>query len=218
MGWIKNKPFFETLRANIGEMQSRGCLVFGPGGSGKSTIAKVLADRMGVKHIDIDECAYNEDRRELRPREEMMTALLKELEESDYFIVEGAQYFVPEVFADILDVAIFVDTPTQERVRRMENRYLERHGVANVADLHEQDKQVLEDAATYDREEEPFVSPRSRATDEAILQSLSCPVARIDGMRPVEESVENIIKNLEALKQKKKQKPDDATGAQLLMN
>lgn len=74
-------------------------VIFGNSGSGKSSLARALAGRHGVEHLDLDVIAWERERPGVRAAfEESGRALLRFIEASDGWVIEGC-------YAGLLSVA-----------------------------------------------------------------------------------------------------------------
>jgi hypothetical protein len=91
------------------------------------------------------------------------------------------------------DLVVFVSAPTELRLARLREREARRFGDANAQGgwRHEEAEAFFEWASHY---EDNSREGRNRARHETWLAALPCPVLRIDGSRPIEESVEAIAR------------------------
>ncbi|MDV2884768.1 AAA family ATPase [Alkalihalophilus pseudofirmus] len=100
--------------------------IIGSVGSGKTTLAKELAAKLNLPHIELDNVSW--ERRtsgDRRRTEEECAALLHTLVQSDQWIIEGVhtKEWVDTSFRNA-DLIIFLDTANHARLFRIMRRYL----------------------------------------------------------------------------------------------
>ena len=83
-----------------------------------------------------------------------------------------------------------IDVPKDIRLQRVKNRSYQKFGNRMLpgGDLHEQEEEFFH-----------FVESRKEEDVEEWLQSLSCPIIRVDGTRSVEENVILIVEQINIL-------------------
>ena len=84
--------------------------------------------------------------------------------------------------------AVLIDVPRKVRLQRVKDRSFQKFG-----------KRMLPGGNLYEREEKVFdlVSSRTEDTVEEWLKSISRPVIRIDGTKPVEENIRVIMQQMQ---------------------
>lgn len=84
---------------------------------------------------------------------------------------------------------MLIDVPKDIRLKRVKKRSFHKFG-----------SRVLPGGDLYEQEENFFDLVRSRAdnTVEEWVRSLSCPVIRVDGTKPVNENVKFIIEQIQS--------------------
>mgnify|MGYP002076444880 FL=1 len=82
-----------------------------------------------------------------------------------------------------------IDVPKDVRMRRVKNRSFQKFG-----------NRMLLGGDLYEQEERFFDLVKSRAgnTVEKWIQSLNCPIIRIDGTKPIEENINLVIKQIQS--------------------
>ncbi len=168
-----------------------GILLCGLNGAGKSTLGKALAEKLQYYFIDNEDLYFpRENPRDPyaspRSRKEVEGLLLQEITAHGNFVFTSVRGDY-EILSSCLGYAVLLHVPRELRLQRIRDRSFHRFGgrIAPGGDL-------------YDREERFFAFAAARAENfvEAWAQTLSCPVIRADGTRPVEENINFIIKEI----------------------
>ncbi len=165
-----------------------GILICGLNGVGKSTLGKLLAQRLGWQFIDnedlyfpkIDErYAYSDP----KSKEEVIRLLEERIEKDRRFVFAAVKGDYGEKLASLLDYAIVVEVPREIRLARVRERSFRRFG-----------ERIREGGDLAERENAWFSLVESRPEDyvETWLKSVICPVIRVDGTRPIEENVAHL--------------------------
>lgn len=158
--------------------------ILGASGSGTTTLGRALAARMGLVFLDTDDFFWLKTNprfltmRETGARKEMLGAALRAA--TGGWVLSGSLTGWGDVFVPRFDLVVFLTLPADIRLARIKARELERYDAAAIAPggaLHQQHREFLEWAARYDT---AGTEMRSRATHEAWLAQLSCPVLRLD--------------------------------------
>ena len=83
--------------------------VVGTSGSGKTTVAKAIADRMGIRHIELDAINWQPNWTEL-PKDEFRERVIEEIEDGDWTI-DGNYRVVRDVIWEKADTIVWLDMP-----------------------------------------------------------------------------------------------------------
>lgn len=103
-------------------------VIFGNSGSGKSSLAKALASRHGVEHLDLDVIAWEPERPGVRAAfEESERALLRFVEASDGWVIEGCYSGLLKVAAAHCTELIFLNPGVEACVENCKARPWEPH-------------------------------------------------------------------------------------------
>ena len=169
-----------------------GIIVCGLNGTGKSTLGKVLAEKLNFHFIDNESLYFPMvDHHYIyahpRTREEATKLLFDEIKIYENFVLTSVKGDYGEWFYPYLQYAVLIDVPKDVRLQRVKNRSFQKFGNRMLpgGDLHEQEEKFFE-----------FVTSRPESTVEEWIQLLSCPILRIDGTKPVEENVDFIINQI----------------------
>ena len=166
-----------------------GILICGLNGAGKSTLGRALADRLGYVFIDNEDLYFPKTDPAYafsgsRTKEEVVRLLEEKISRSSRFIFAAVKGDYGDNLISALDHIVLIDVPKETRSRRVRDRSFSRYG-----------KRILPGGDLYDRETAWFSLTDSRPDDyvTAWLDTVSCPVIRIDGTRPVEENIAYLV-------------------------
>ena len=166
-----------------------GILICGLNGTGKSTLGRMLADRMGYEFIDNEDLYFPKtDPLYMfsgpRSEEEVIQLLEERISENNRFIFASVRGNYGCRLIASLDRIILIEVPKQIRSQRVRDRSYQKFG-----------NRVLPGGDLYDRENKWFslteTRPETYVTDW--LETINCPLIRIDGTLPVEENVDYLV-------------------------
>ena len=173
----------------------RNIHIFGASGSGTTSIAKLLSNRLGYTHFDSDTYFWMPTANPFtmqRPSEECLELMKKDLSSTESWILSGSITGWAEELVPFFDLVVFVYVPQDIRLDRLKKREYERYGdeIFVGGTRQKAAKEFLEWAASYDSG--TFIG-RSLTKHEKWLEGLSCEVLRIEN-DSLEESVDTILK------------------------
>jgi len=166
-----------------------GILICGLNGTGKSTLGKMLAERMGYEFIDNEDLYFSKADSSYvfssaRSKEEVIRILEEKIRANKEFIFAAVKGNYGDKLITLLDHIILVEVPKQIRSQRIRDRSYQKFG-----------DRILPGGDLYDKESKWFLltdsRPESYVTDW--LEAVDCPVIRIDGTLPVEKNVDYLI-------------------------
>ena len=169
--------------------------VVGASGAGTSTIGQALECKYGYKWLDTDGYFWQKtDPPFIKslPHEERVKLMSAAVQEHPKCVISGSLCGWGDVFIPQFDLVVFVDTPTDIRIERLEKREAERFGerIRAGGDMYENHLDFIEWAKSYDTYDPP---KRCRGLHEEWFKSLPCQLLRLDGTKPVDELLELII-------------------------
>jgi len=169
-----------------------GIVICGGNGSGKSTIAREVANILNYKLMDMDSYYFPNKDSDYKygyslSTEEVTELLLTDMKTHKDFIMAAVTGDYGEEINSYYTLAIVIEAPLELRLERVINRSYIEFG-----------DRILPGGDLYEKEKEFFDMVASRPEDrvEKWLNTISCPIIRIDGTKPVIENVEHIIKIL----------------------
>ena len=169
-----------------------GILLCGLNGAGKSTIGRILAERMSWQFIDNEDLYFpKEDASYLfsnpRSKEEVIHLLEEKIEEDDRFVFAAVKGDYGEKLLTKLDYVVLIEVPKETRMERVKMRSARKFG-----------DRIQEQGDLADTENAWFSVVNSRPENFVTewLESVPCPVICIDGTAPVEENVDYLLRKL----------------------
>ena len=166
-----------------------GIQICGLNGCGKSTLGRALANRIGFHFIDnenlyFDSDQANEPYANPRPQEEVERLLMNEVSKYPNFVFAAVKGNYGKDIIPMYSYIIVIEVSKEIRSQRVRNRSFQKFG-----------SRMLMGGDLYKQEEAFFRMAESRQDDyvENWLQSVKCPIIRVDGTKPIEENVEYII-------------------------
>lgn len=170
----------------------KGILLCGCNGCGKSTLGRMLAQRLGFRFLDIEEYFFPKSDpdypyREARSREEVTALLAADTAKEEPFVLAAVRAdFGPEV-EDRFACAVLLTAPEEVRARRLRERSFGRFG-----------ERMRPGGDLYQAEEEFFRAAAALSPEEVTgwANTLSCPVIGTDSDRPAGKILDDIIERL----------------------
>lgn len=179
---------------------SRRIHIIGASGTGTSTLARSLADRLASQAFDTDDFFWLPSDPPFRMQRPVVDRLrLMEdvfLPRSDWILSGSLQSWGAPAMARVTHV-VFLTLSAAQRLARLRARERQRFGdrIAPGGDLEAAHRGFLDWAMAYD---EGAADGRSRAGHESWLATLDVPVIRMDSGRPVAELAERALASLDA--------------------
>ncbi len=186
----------------------QGIAIFGLNGSGKSTLAHALAKQIGYLEMDVEDYYFPEQRESRkwamennvgllyerhseeipfsnpRTRLDVQSAMLENMKRHPQFIISGVTMNWCDEILSRIGIAFWVQTPLEERIKRIQSREEKRFGTRVLAggDMFEQQMNFRK-----------MVENRNAQMVEESAMNLFCPVIVLDGTLPVEYNLEAIV-------------------------
>ncbi len=168
--------------------------ILGASGSGTTTLASALGHRWGCPHLDTDDFYWlptDPPYKTKRPRPERLRRLKLALHPPAW-VLSGSLCGWGDPLIPLFDLVVYLDTPSDIRLRRLARREAERYGRESVEPggwRYEASQAFLEWAARYD---EGGPDMRSKARHEAWLRPLPCRWITLSGTQEQAELVEAV--------------------------
>lgn len=173
--------------------------ILGASGSGTTTLGRALAKRLDSPHFDTDDFFWlpteppYQQSRTLTQRQDLLGTALAE---HGSWVLSGSLCGWGDMFIPLFDVVAFVWTPPHIRLARLEERERQRYGddaIAGGGHRHAAHAAFMAWAAAYENGD---LKMRSRQRHEHWLRELPCPVVRLDGRQPIEESLALLMESI----------------------
>lgn len=166
-----------------------GILVCGLNGAGKSTLGKALAEKLHFYFIDNEDLYFPKTDplytyASSHSRDEVEKLLLDEIKAHENFVFTSVKGDYGEAIRSFFQYIVLIAVPKDIRIQRVKNRSYQKFGDRMLpgGDLYEQEESFFD-----------FVKSRAENSVEEWVQTMNRPIIRIDGTRPIEESVKLII-------------------------
>jgi len=176
--------------------------VFGPSGSGTTTLGKTMSKKYNLSHFDADDYFWlptTPPYQKIRNKKERQELLFNSIDETDSWVISGSFCGWGDVFIPYFDLAIYLWVPTTLRIKRLEKREWNEFGqdILPGGIMHQNYKNFIKWASEYDY---GGTDMRSKKTHELWMSKLDCRILRIEGDYSIEETlklVDGKIKKLE---------------------
>ena len=174
---------------------ARGIIIFGPAGSGKTTLGKRVAEKLKYPYFDIDDYIWKMDVEKpfsvMYSRTEKIDRLMNDISKGDNFVMAGSMDSFNAPFVPLFDLAVHITASVEVRIQRIHKREYEIFGnrILIGGDLYEEHKQFLNNSAKYDEDD---ASP-SMKVHETWAKILPCKVIKISGEAALENSTKLIV-------------------------
>lgn len=169
-----------------------GIIVCGLNGCGKSTLGKVLAEKLGFYFIDNEnlffpKTASDYNRVLSRSHKEAEKSLMNEIRTHENFVFAAVKGDFGKEVLHFYNYAVLIDVPKEIRLQRVKQRSLQKFGdrILPGGDLYEQEKEFFD-----------TVSSRTERYVEDWAESLKCHVIRVDGTKSIGENITAITEQL----------------------
>ena len=179
--------------ANGESSEKRGILIMGLNGCGKSTLGRALADRLHCRFMDAEDFFFPAGQSNpyavSRTREEALSLLREDVRRHPRFVYASVSGPCDGEVEARCALAVVLSAPKEVRLNRIEAREAARFGT-----------RILPGGDMFAQQEafRAFVARRSEDDVEAHVARLSCPVLRLDAMRPIDENVAIIARFYQA--------------------
>ncbi|MBR5947388.1 MAG: AAA family ATPase [Clostridia bacterium] len=171
-----------------------GILICGLNGTGKSTLGKDLAEKLGYRFIDNEDLFFPKENDEYefanpRSKQEVITILENMISRDSRFVFAAVKGNYGDKFIYALESIILIEVPRQERHKRVRERSYRKFG-----------DRMKEGGDLFDKENHrlSIVDGRSEAYVTRWLEGVRCPVIKIDGTLPVSQNVEYLVSVLKS--------------------
>lgn len=170
----------------------KGILVCGLNGCGKSTLGRALAKELGFVFLDNEDLYFTRTENSAPyadpcTRDEAEKRLQEALNGCGSFVFAAVRGDYGREVVERMQCAVYMEVPAQIRRQRLRSRSFAKFGsrMLSGGDLYEAEEQFFQKAAL-----------RTDTYVEDWLQSLNCPVIRVDGTKPIAENVSYLVSKL----------------------
>ena len=171
----------------------RGIIIFGSAGSGKTTLGRMVAERLGYPYFDIDDYIWRTDTAVpftvMYSREEKAGRLMAAISAHEHFVMAGSMSSFHAPFDPLFDLAVHLTARAEVRVARAHERELAVYGerVLEGGDMYEEHQRFLENVTRYDTDGAPCLK-----THLEWAAALPCKVLSLNGEDALDQNAERI--------------------------
>ena len=172
-----------------------GIIIFGSAGSGKTTLGRMVAERLSFPYFDLDDYIWRKDA--ARPftvmysREEKISRLMGDISKGNHFVMAGSMDSFNAPFVPLFRLAVHVTASVETRLERIHKREYRSFGdrIMEGGDMYEEQQRFLDNSARYDSDGSPCMKTHKEWAD-----SLPCKVIRLNGEEELNKSAEIIVR------------------------
>lgn len=173
---------------------ARGIIIFGSAGSGKTTLGRLVAEKLNFPYFDIDDYIWRKDTEKpftvTYSHEEKINRLMSDISKDTHFVMAGSMDSFNAPFVPLFDLAVHITASIDTRISRINKREYAIHGerILEGGDMYEGHCYFLDNSARYDTNGSPCMSTHSKWAD-----SLPCKVIKLSGDDELNKNVEFIV-------------------------
>ena len=174
---------------------ARGIIIFGSAGSGKTTLGKMVAEKLSFPYFDIDNYIWRNDTSIpfsiMYSRDEKINRLMRDISKGNNFVMAGSMDSFNDPFVPLFDLAVHVTASVEVRINRIHKREINVYGnrILDGGDMYEEHQRFLYNSARYDYGD---ASP-SMKVHEQWANSLPCKVINISGEESLTDNTQIIV-------------------------
>lgn len=180
---------------------STGIIIAGPSGSGKSSLGKIVAEKLGFPYFDVDDYIWKKDTSapytQMYSKAEKIRLLKSGIEPYEHFVMAGSMSSFHQAFDDNFEMMVFLYAEPEIRLRRVHKRAMERFGkrILEGGDLYESHQKFLESNRRYESDSSPNLGEQKEW-----MKSLPCVKIELDGGRSLESNAQIIVEKWNKMK------------------
>ncbi len=167
-----------------------GILICGLNGAGKSTVGREFAKRISYQFIDIENLYFPKGDSSYiysdpKSKEQVIRSLEKAISlQEDKYVLAAVKGDYGKVFKSSLSLVVLIEVPKSIRLKRVYDRSFFKFG-----------ERILDGGDLFERENNFFTVVRNRPENYVTswIESVDCPVVKIDGTRTIEENVDFLL-------------------------
>ncbi|MDP5275856.1 AAA family ATPase [Chengkuizengella axinellae] len=170
--------------------------ITGAAGSGTSTLASALTNRIPHVHLDTDDYLWETKYTQFRSIDERVQLLKEEFNQYPQWILSGSLTGWGDPIVPYFDIVIYLWVSKEIRLERLRKREFERYGkeIYSGGKNYDSFHTFMDWASQYD---EAGLNIRSRKSHEKWMSELTCPILRIEGDFTIEERVNKVLECLD---------------------
>ncbi len=167
---------------------SDGIIITGLNGCGKSTVCKLLAEKMNYYSMDVEDYYFIDSDipySKFHTHEETRKLMLDDIAKHNNFVLATVNCDWGEEIASMCKLAVVLKSPLDIRIERIKGREQAKFG-----------DRVLRDGDLYESQKKFHNKVLSRGEEhiEKQMQFIMCPVLKLDATLPIHDIVNSIYK------------------------
>ena len=173
---------------------STGIMIAGPSGSGKSSLGKIVAEKLGFPYFDVDDYIWKKDTPEpftqMYSKAEKISRLSGDIEPCEHFVMAGSMRSFHQAVDDKFELMVFLYAGPEIRLQRVHSRAIERFGerILEGGDLYESHRKFLESNRRYETDGSPNLNEQKKW-----IKNLPCAKIELNGTNSLESNAEIIV-------------------------
>lgn len=173
---------------------TRGIIIFGSAGSGKTTLGKLVAKKLDYPYFDIDDYIWRKDTdipfSVMYSRDEKISRLMADISKYEHFVMAGSMDSFNTPFVPLFDLAVHINADVKTRISRIQKREFAIYGerITQGGDMYEEHKKFIQSASNYDGEASPCLKIHLEWA-----KTLPCKVLYLNGADELEKKLSLII-------------------------
>ena len=170
---------------------SKGIIIFGGMGAGKTALARELARLLNFHHFDVDDYLFRWDTEipftVINSKEDRIDRMLSDIATYPNFVMSGQMWSIRKAFESVFDLGVLITVPKEIRVERFRSRELSRWGTRILpgGDMHKSYQESLLITEQYETGEPPAICLKR---DKQWAAELPCPILHVDGTKTIAEN------------------------------
>ena len=165
---------------------SKGIVVFGANGCGKTTIGRKLASVMNFKHLDVEDYYFEKSDiyyKSPRTKDDVTHMMLTDIKKYGSFVLSCVTGDYGVKIVSMYKLAVLLSAPVNLRMERIQKRVVEKHGELITTDdvLKKNTEAFIE-----------FARKRDLSAIDQWANTLTCPIIRLDATKPISENTKEI--------------------------
>ncbi len=175
--------------------------IFGASGTGTTTLARAIAQRVNGKHLDSDSYFWQKTDPPFTSKREPADRLVLiqgDVAGHENWVLSGSLCGWGDPLMESFTAAVFLELDPTIRLERLVLREKERYGARILpgGDMHQQHVEFLEWARSYDFAKSPT---RSFDLHEQWMQKLKCPLIRLDSNAAIRDLCGDVFRKVPTL-------------------
>lgn len=169
-------------------------MIAGPSGSGKSSLGKIVAEKLGFPYFDVDDYIWKKDTPEpftqMYSKAEKISRLSGDIEPCEHFVMAGSMSSFHQAFDDKFELMVFLYAGPEIRLQRVHSRAIERFGerILEGGDLYESHRKFLESNRRYETDGSLNLNEQKKW-----IKNLPCAKIELNGTNSLESNAEIIV-------------------------